>query len=190
MNKLARKPRDYCIFINRECYGKAISVHPLSILSFMSEEGHGMSQDSRYVDGIQIFYLPKASLRCYRWSISFDFCIQVSTINVSVSGNIYGSHIEFTQQFFFLWLYSPWRTLAASHVGGFLNCLRHMVGLLGRVISPSQGLYLHRTTQQRKTRDKHPCLERDSNPRSQQPTGQDLRLRPHGHWDRPYTTNC
>jgi hypothetical protein len=26
-----------------------------------------------------------------------------------------------------------------------------MVGLLGRVISPSQGLYLHRTTQHRKT---------------------------------------
>jgi hypothetical protein len=27
-----------------------------------------------------------------------------------------------------------------------------MVGILGRVISPSQGLYLHRTTQHRKTR--------------------------------------
>jgi hypothetical protein len=27
-----------------------------------------------------------------------------------------------------------------------------MAGLLGRVISPSQGLYLHRTTQHRKTR--------------------------------------
>jgi hypothetical protein len=27
-----------------------------------------------------------------------------------------------------------------------------MVGLLGRVISPSQGLYLHRTTQHKKTR--------------------------------------
>jgi hypothetical protein len=41
-----------------------------------------------------------------------------------------------------------------------------MVGLLGQVISPSQGLYLHRTTQHRRTRDKHPCLERDSNDRS------------------------
>jgi hypothetical protein len=29
---------------------------------------------------------------------------------------------------------------------------RHMVGFLGRVISSSQGLYLHRTTQQRQTR--------------------------------------
>jgi hypothetical protein len=66
----------------------------------------------------------------------------------------------------------------------FLELFRHMVGLLGRVISPSQGLYLHRTTQHRKTRDKYPCLERDSNPRSQQPIGQDPRLRPHGHCDR------
>jgi hypothetical protein len=34
----------------------------------------------------------------------------------------------------------------------FLELFRHMVGLLGRVISPSQDLYLHRTTQHRKTR--------------------------------------
>jgi hypothetical protein len=39
------------------------------------------------------------------------------------------------------------------------------------------------TTQ--KDADKHPSLERDSNPRSQQPTGQDPRLRQHGHCDRP-----
>jgi hypothetical protein len=70
----------------------------------------------------------------------------------------------------------------------FLELFRHMVGLLGRVISPLQGLYLHRTTQHRKTRDKHPCLELDSNPRSQQPRGQDPRLRPHGHCDWRETT--
>jgi hypothetical protein len=53
----------------------------------------------------------------------------------------------------FPWLYSPWRTLAASHIGRrFLELFRHMAGLLGRVISPSQGLYLHRTTQHRNTR--------------------------------------
>jgi hypothetical protein len=34
----------------------------------------------------------------------------------------------------------------------FLELFRHMVELLGREISPSQGLYLHRTTQHRKTR--------------------------------------
>jgi hypothetical protein len=34
----------------------------------------------------------------------------------------------------------------------FLELFRHMVGLLRRVISPSQGLYLRRTTQHRKMR--------------------------------------
>jgi hypothetical protein len=34
----------------------------------------------------------------------------------------------------------------------FLELFRHMVGLLGRVISSSQGLCLHRTTQHRMTR--------------------------------------
>jgi hypothetical protein len=34
----------------------------------------------------------------------------------------------------------------------FLELFREAVGLLGRVISPSQGLYLHRTTEHRKTR--------------------------------------
>jgi hypothetical protein len=33
----------------------------------------------------------------------------------------------------------------------FLGSIRHLVGLLGRGISPTQGLYLHRTTQHRKT---------------------------------------
>jgi hypothetical protein len=43
------------------------------------------------------------------------------------------------------------RTRASLHMR-FLELFRHMVGLLGRVISPSQGLYLHRITQHRKTR--------------------------------------
>jgi hypothetical protein len=34
----------------------------------------------------------------------------------------------------------------------FLELFRHMVGLLEQVFSPSQGLYLHRTTQYRKRR--------------------------------------
>jgi hypothetical protein len=34
----------------------------------------------------------------------------------------------------------------------FLELFRHMAGLLGRVISPSQGLYLHRTTRNSETR--------------------------------------
>jgi hypothetical protein len=49
----------------------------------------------------------------------------------------------------------------------FLICT-HSVGLLGRGISPSQGRYLH--TEQHKHRinsHRYPCLEWDSNPRSQ-----------------------
>jgi hypothetical protein len=43
-----------------------------------------------------------------------------------------------------------------------------MAGLLGRVINPSQGRYLHTGQQkQNKRTHKHPCLEWDSNPRSQ-----------------------
>jgi hypothetical protein len=34
-----------------------------------------------------------------------------------------------------------------------------------------RGLYLHRITQYINTTDKHPCPERDSNPRPQQPSG-------------------
>jgi hypothetical protein len=46
----------------------------------------------------------------------------------------------------------------------FLN-LGHSVGLLGQVISPSQGCYLTQTLN--KHTHKHPYLELDSNPRSQ-----------------------
>jgi hypothetical protein len=44
----------------------------------------------------------------------------------------------------------------------FLN-LRHSARLLGRVISPSHGRYLTQT----QNTHRHPCLEWDSNPRSQ-----------------------
>jgi hypothetical protein len=47
----------------------------------------------------------------------------------------------------------------------FLN-LRQSIALLGQGISPPQGCYLHRTTQTQ-NKCKHPCLEWDSNPRSQ-----------------------
>jgi hypothetical protein len=63
----------------------------------------------------------------------------------------------------------PFWTLAASYTGGFLNYFRHMVGLLGRVISPSKGLYLHRTTQHRKTRTNNHAL---SGTRTQDPSNQ------------------
>jgi hypothetical protein len=54
-----------------------------------------------------------------------------------------------------------------------LDLFRQSVGLLGWVISPSQGLYLH-IGQQRKTHThthtKHPCTKWDSNTGSQRPS--------------------
>jgi hypothetical protein len=52
------------------------------------------------------------------------------------------------------------------------NLYGHLVGLLGRGISPTQGLYLHtqdNTTQ--KNADTHLCPERDSSPRFQCSSG-------------------
>jgi hypothetical protein len=51
----------------------------------------------------------------------------------------------------------------------FLELFRHMVGLLGRAISPSQGLYPHRTTRHKKTRTNIHALSgiRTHNPSNQ-----------------------
>ena len=35
------------------------------------------------------------------------------------------------------------------------------------------------------TQNKHPCLQRDSNPQFSRQAAANLRLRPRGHWDRP-----
>jgi hypothetical protein len=65
----------------------------------------------------------------------------------------------------------------------FLN-LRQSTELLGRGISPSQGRYLHK---HRINADKHPCLEWDSNPRSQRSREQrHFILRPRLYCDRHF----
>jgi hypothetical protein len=68
---------------------------------------------------------------------------------------------------------------------GFLTTHNYIYGRtpLDGSSARCSGLYLHRTTQHINTRDKRQCPERDSNPRSQQPSG--CRPRPRGHWDRP-----
>jgi hypothetical protein len=63
---------------------------------------------------------------------------------------------------FFLWLYNPIQALDASmklSVSLQLLDLGQSVGLLGRVISSSQGLYLYTNTEKRihNTNTKHPC---------------------------------
>jgi hypothetical protein len=63
---------------------------------------------------------------------------------------------------------------ALVDIDRFFSCLIHKesAGLLGRGFRPSQGRYLH--AEQRKYRinaHRHPCLEWDSNPRSQCSSG-------------------
>jgi hypothetical protein len=81
-------------------------------------------------------------------------------------GEIFGfSHHHHHHHHRLQWLYSSsgrWPPLIR-----FRNqILRYTVGLSGRMFSSLQGLYLHRSTQYRMTKDKHPCPKRDSNPRS------------------------
>jgi hypothetical protein len=83
----------------------------------------------------------------------------------------------FTKIFFFLWRYSPNLGLDLPPWNSpfhfvFLD-LRRSVGPLGRVISSSQGLYLHTNTEKRThTNTTHPCPDWDSNSRSQLPNEQ------------------
>jgi hypothetical protein len=68
---------------------------------------------------------------------------------------------------FLEWLRN-WQLLKKGSAPWVSESYTQSAGLLGRGISPSQGRYLH--TQQHKHRinaHKHPCLEWDSNPRSQ-----------------------
>jgi hypothetical protein len=69
----------------------------------------------------------------------------------------------------------------------FLGSIRHLVGLLGGGISPAQGLYLHRTTQHRKTQTN---IHAPSRIRTCDPNiwaAEDSTCpRPLGHWDRRF----
>jgi len=64
-----------------------------------------------------------------------------------------------------------------------MNLFGHSVGLLGRGISPTQGLYLHRTAQHRKTRTH---IHVPSGIRTHDPSVRAVEdstcLRPRGHW--------
>jgi len=63
-----------------------------------------------------------------------------------------------------------------------MNLFRHLVGLLGKGISPTQGLYLHRTTQDRKmwTHVHDPSRIWTCDP-SVWVVEDSMCLRPHGH---------
>jgi hypothetical protein len=63
-----------------------------------------------------------------------------------------------------MYVYFLSQPLEHKATNGFLISLQHTLWLLGQVISSSQGLYLHKTTQHRETKDKHACPEQDLNP--------------------------
>jgi hypothetical protein len=70
------------------------------------------------------------------------------------------------RSFIHQWLYSP--LFGPDLFFSFVIFLTQTVGLLGRVISPSQSRYLHTGQhKQNKRSHRHPCLEWDSNWRSQ-----------------------
>jgi hypothetical protein len=78
--------------------------------------------------------------------------------------------LKFQRSFFSL-LFLLW---SIGLISQFLDHLQ-TVGLLGRVISSSQGLYLNTGQQKHRkppTHIKHPCPESDSNPQSRLPRKQ------------------
>jgi hypothetical protein len=90
--------------------------------------------------------------------------------------------------FFFSWLLQSLLCGPFAFLNGLLDPHTHLVGLLGRGISPTQGLYLHRTTQHRKTQTHIHAPSRiqtcDLNVRAAEDS---TCLRPLGHWDRHVT---
>jgi hypothetical protein len=64
-------------------------------------------------------------------------------------------YLTINVSFFELYAYSvalqSLKDLGSLTCGSFLKLFRHLVGLPGRVIIPSQGPYLHRTAQHKKT---------------------------------------
>jgi hypothetical protein len=91
-----------------------------------------------------------------------------------------------TEFFFFpSWLYSPWRTLAASHIGGFLNYLDILqVSLDEWSARRKASTYTGQHNTERLGTNIHALSGIRTHDRSNQPA-KDPRLRPHGHCDRP-----
>jgi hypothetical protein len=78
---------------------------------------------------------------------------------------------RFIHSFIHQWLYSL--LLGPGLVFSFVIFFTQSVGLLGRVIRPSQGRYLHTLEHKHRINAytlKHPCLELDWNLRSQRPS--------------------
>jgi hypothetical protein len=108
-------------------------------------------------------FIPGERVPCARWMVGLApepvWTLRRREKSLAPAGNVtpapYPISRCYTDQaiFFFLWRYSPQWGLGLPpwnspfHLG-FLN-LRQTVGLLGRVISSSQGLYLYTNTEKR-----------------------------------------
>jgi hypothetical protein len=141
----------------------------------------------KYPMGLCISFMgiqPEDNLRigqgCY-FPGPYQFTIHDDRI-ISVNNNCFCS-----------WYFFFYGSTALVGLGHFFSILisTQLVGLLGWVISPSQGRYLH--TGQHKhsiNANRHPCLEWDSNPRSSVRASKDNSwLRLCGHCDRPAVDN-
>jgi hypothetical protein len=94
--------------------------------------------------------------------------------------------LHFIHSFVHQWLYSPLLGRGLFFSSAIFSTWT--VELLGRVISPSQGCYLHRATQtQNKRIYKHPCLQWDPNPRSQRSSERRPCLRPRSHCEQHFS---
>jgi hypothetical protein len=82
-------------------------------------------------------------MNCRLFNHDVSYCISICNKYIMRYANGY---------FFSLVALQSLKDLGRPTYRRFLELFRHTVGLLGRVISPSQGLYLHRTTEHRKTR--------------------------------------
>jgi hypothetical protein len=109
------------------------------------------------------------SCSCASWTFfpffSYILKYQTSFILISLSHIIFPLLPKFIHQ----WLYSP--LLYPDLFFSSAILFTQTVGLLGGVISPSQGRYLHTgQCKQVINAHRHPCIEWDSNPRSQRPS--------------------
>jgi hypothetical protein len=105
----------------------------------------------------QGFFLPRSVI--YLCEVFCNYFLQASVYSHFLCGANFVT--------FFFSFGAPWNS---PFYFGLLD-LRHSVGLLGRVISSSQGIYLYTNTEKRThTNTKHACPERNWNPRSRLPS--------------------
>jgi hypothetical protein len=148
----------------------------------------GCGREFFYVSHKALKYIYNASSHCFKWIIlnlsdysehyNSRSCMILTTNSRILMVEPKGSTSLITKSalwkrswdtFFFPVALQSLKDLGRLTYMRFLELFRHMVGLLGRVISPSQGPYLHRTTQHKKTQTNIHALSgiRTHDPRKQ-----------------------